>query len=134
MACRYQAVVTGAIESDSGVFNAALNGKESVTKYRVVERCFEENIVRSVTTVDLERLTGRQHQLRKHLVRSQWDCYSGMRTKNAFAPLVCVCKKERHTPPRVHHACVPPCLHANAQRADVGCVSQLCHCLCECSG
>lgn len=68
--CRYKAVVTGAIEDDNGVFDGALNGKESVTKYSVVERRFEEDIDRWITLVDLEPLTGRQHQLRKHLVRT----------------------------------------------------------------
>lgn len=119
MACRYQAVVTGAIESDSGVFNTALNGKESVTKYRVVERRFEENIGRWVTTVDLEPLTGRQHQLRKHLVRSQWDCYPGMRTrKTHLLPLYAYVRK-KGTLRRVctMHACHHVCMQTLRERA-----------------
>jgi 23S rRNA pseudouridine1911/1915/1917 synthase len=68
VSCRYRAVVTGAMENDSGVFAAPLVGKESLTRYSVVERRFQEQINKWITIVDLEPLTGRQHQLRKHLV------------------------------------------------------------------
>lgn len=66
-------MVTGSIENDSGVFDSPLMGKESLTKYSVVERKFQDHIGPSgkwTTLVDLEPLTGRQHQLRKHLVRT----------------------------------------------------------------
>lgn len=69
--CRYRAVVTGAIENDCGAFDLPLMGKESLTEYSVVERRFQEHIDQWVTIVDLEPLTGRQHQLRKHLVCNQ---------------------------------------------------------------
>jgi 23S rRNA-/tRNA-specific pseudouridylate synthase len=60
--------VTGAMESDCGVLDTALLGKESVTKYTVVERRFQAHLNKWTTLVDLEPVTGRQHQLRKHLV------------------------------------------------------------------
>jgi tRNA pseudouridine32 synthase/23S rRNA pseudouridine746 synthase len=75
---RYEAVVTGIVESDDGEIDLPLladwpqrprqkvdrlQGKPSLTRYRVLQR----DPVSGTTRLELEPITGRTHQLRVHL-------------------------------------------------------------------
>ena len=53
----------------TGTINSPINGKDSVTHFSVVSytRCLNEMADGWITTVDLYPVTGRQHQLRKHM-------------------------------------------------------------------
>ena len=64
---RYRAIVPGRLEPKQGAITALCGGKESLTKYDVV------NYTRSarygwISTVDCWPVTGRKHQIRKHLM------------------------------------------------------------------
>ncbi len=59
---RYRAIVFGRIELDFGEINEPVDGKESKSLYKVVSRG------EFVSTVDLWPVTGRTHQLRKHML------------------------------------------------------------------
>lgn len=64
---RYRAIVPGRLEPKEGSITALCGGKESLTKYDVV------NYTRSkrygwISTVDCWPVTGRKHQIRKHLM------------------------------------------------------------------
>lgn len=64
---RYRAIVPGRLEPKNGAITALCGGKESLTKYDVV------NYTRSarygwISTVDCWPVTGRKHQIRKHLM------------------------------------------------------------------
>jgi 23S rRNA-/tRNA-specific pseudouridylate synthase len=63
---RYRAIVRGKLEPDEGQIEEPIHGLPSSTKYRV---CFVTKSAQygHVTTVDLWPLTGRKHQLRKHM-------------------------------------------------------------------
>lgn len=63
---RYRAMVAGSISEDEGFINFPISGKEACTKFKVVERTNSKKYG-SITTVDLWPITGRRHQLRKHL-------------------------------------------------------------------
>lgn len=63
---RYRAIVSGNIENDSGEVIIPLSGLVSHTIYRVVHRTPSYHYD-TVTTVDLWPITGRRHQLRKHM-------------------------------------------------------------------
>ena len=65
--CRYQAVVTGSLSSDTGVIDTRIEGKACGTQFEVVRREFRSNLRQWVTVVDLWPRTGRKHQLRIHL-------------------------------------------------------------------
>ena len=72
---RYMAVVSGLVEKDEDIIDlpigreeeksirkvVTMNGKEAITKYRVMER------YRDSTLLDVQILTGRSHQIRVHL-------------------------------------------------------------------
>ena len=64
---RYRAIVPGRLEPKEGSLATPCGGKESLTKYNVVE------YTRSarygwISTVDCWPVTGRKHQIRKHLM------------------------------------------------------------------
>jgi tRNA pseudouridine32 synthase/23S rRNA pseudouridine746 synthase len=60
---RYRAEVSGIPEKNEGVILEPLNGKDAVTKYRVVSR--NPETLRSTVVLEIE--TGRLHQIRRHL-------------------------------------------------------------------
>lgn len=64
---RYRAIVRGQLYPLNGIINSPINGMLSETKYQVV-CCTPSYQYGFVTTVDLWPLTGRRHQLRKHLM------------------------------------------------------------------
>ena len=64
---RYRAIVRGRLQPLEGIINEPINGMLSETKYKVVQ-CTPSQQYGFVTTVDLWPLTGRRHQLRKHLM------------------------------------------------------------------
>lgn len=64
---RYRAIVRGTLEPLEGTINAPVDGQPSETKYKVV-CCTPSYQYGTVTTVDLWPVTGRRHQLRKHLL------------------------------------------------------------------
>ena len=59
----YRAVVLGLLENNEGIINQLLDGKEAVTKYKVISRNTDTN----VSTLRVEIETGRLHQIRRHL-------------------------------------------------------------------
>ena len=63
---RYRALCPGTIEPHIGVINASVDGKESSTRYQVVQ-VTPSNRFGTISTVDLWPLQGRKHQLRVHL-------------------------------------------------------------------
>lgn len=63
---RYRAIVKGRLVSETGIINFPISGQKSETKYFVVSYTRSKQY-EWVTTVDLWPLTGRKHQLRKHL-------------------------------------------------------------------
>jgi tRNA pseudouridine32 synthase / 23S rRNA pseudouridine746 synthase len=60
---RYCTDVFGTPVEDEGIIDLPLDGKHSVTKYRVVFRHPDENVSRLVVEIG----TGRLHQIRRHL-------------------------------------------------------------------
>ena len=59
-------LVSGRLEPSTGIIDAPIKGKKSVTRYSVVG--YTDSIrYGTITTVDLFPITGRQHQLRKHM-------------------------------------------------------------------
>jgi 23S rRNA pseudouridine1911/1915/1917 synthase len=62
----YRAIVVGKIDPKEGVIDEPLSGKESMTKYKTLihTRSLKYGWV---TTVQLHPITGRKHQLRRHL-------------------------------------------------------------------
>lgn len=63
---RYSAICRGKLEPEEGIIDQELSGKRSVTRYKVV-RYTESSEYGHITTVHLWPITGRKHQLRKHL-------------------------------------------------------------------
>jgi len=64
---RYRAIVSGRLEPATGIIDAPIKGKVSKTRYSVVQ--YTDSIrYGTITTVDLFPITGRKHQLRKHLM------------------------------------------------------------------
>jgi 23S rRNA-/tRNA-specific pseudouridylate synthase len=62
----YRAIVAGNIECDDGVIDTPVGGKEAATRYEVIHRT-PSHKYGTVTTLNLWPVTGRRHQLRKHL-------------------------------------------------------------------
>jgi tRNA pseudouridine32 synthase/23S rRNA pseudouridine746 synthase len=56
----YQAELKGQLESDSGEINSPIEGKEAITKYKVLKRTEDS------TFIEAEIITGRKHQIRIH--------------------------------------------------------------------
>lgn len=63
---RYRAIVPGRIEPSSGRVTSIIDGKEAITDYNVVYYTRSYKYA-WISTVDLYPLTGKKHQLRKHL-------------------------------------------------------------------
>lgn len=63
---RYRAIVPGKIEPAFGKITSIIDGKEAITEYNVVY-CTRSYKYSWITTIDLWPITGRKHQLRKHL-------------------------------------------------------------------
>jgi 23S rRNA pseudouridine1911/1915/1917 synthase len=63
---RYLALVVGKLEPSEGLCNSPMGGKEAITRYKIVRhtRCVDHGWV---SVVDLHPITGRRHQLRKHM-------------------------------------------------------------------
>lgn len=66
---RYLALALGRIEPTEGTIEVPVSGKPAVTHYRVLHytRSDDEMANGWVTTVELHPVTGRKHQLRRHL-------------------------------------------------------------------
>jgi 23S rRNA-/tRNA-specific pseudouridylate synthase len=66
---RYRAVAFGRIQEESGVIEEPISGKASETRYRVISRtrCNDSRANGWITTVDLYPVSGRKHQIRRHL-------------------------------------------------------------------
>mmetsp|Transcript_8109 Transcript_8109/g.13485 ORF Transcript_8109/g.13485 Transcript_8109/m.13485 type:complete len:240 (-) Transcript_8109:411-1130(-) len=63
---RYRAIISGKLEPIEGMISSPISGKEARTRYSVV--CYTRSLQYDwVTTVDLWPLTGRNHQLRRHM-------------------------------------------------------------------
>lgn len=62
----YLAIVQGKLPSKSGLITFPLSGQSSLTKFKVLKET-PSHEYGTVTTVSLYPVTGRQHQLRKHL-------------------------------------------------------------------
>ena len=68
VAKRYVAVACGSVAADSGEIDATVEGKAALTRYEVLRRdpSASHGVV---TTLALFPVTGRKHQLRKHLAK-----------------------------------------------------------------
>lgn len=66
---RYRAVVFGRVEADSGIIQEPVSGKSAETRYQVITRtrCNDPRANGWITTVDLFPVSGRKHQIRRHL-------------------------------------------------------------------
>lgn len=64
---RYRAIVPGRLEPNEGEMNSPIGGKDSVTKYSVAHYSRSARYG-WITTVDCWPVTGRKHQIRKHLL------------------------------------------------------------------
>jgi 23S rRNA-/tRNA-specific pseudouridylate synthase len=63
---RYMAIVRGRVENQSGAINSPISGKESITNYEVISYS-KSALYGWITTLNLWPITGRQHQIRRHL-------------------------------------------------------------------
>jgi tRNA pseudouridine32 synthase / 23S rRNA pseudouridine746 synthase len=66
---RYRAVVFGRVEADSGIIEEPVSGKSAETRYQVISRtrCNDPRANGWISTVDLFPVSGRKHQIRRHL-------------------------------------------------------------------
>lgn len=67
---RYLALVFGRVEPEEGTIEKSIGGKPAVTKYKVAQYCRCKDAMATdgwVTLMDLYPLTGRNHQLRRHM-------------------------------------------------------------------
>lgn len=62
----YYAISIGEINKDAGTIASSIDGKEAISKYKVLERVSSVRF-KSLNLLELNPLTGRRHQLRKHL-------------------------------------------------------------------
>ena len=65
---RYRAIVAGKLEPLEGIVDTPLDDKPSITKFKVVEYTRSKEY-QWITTVDLFPISGRRHQLRRHLAQ-----------------------------------------------------------------
>lgn len=63
---RYRAIVVGKLEPLEGIIDSPLDGKPSLTKFKVMEHT-RSNEFGWITTLNLFPISGRRHQLRRHL-------------------------------------------------------------------
>lgn len=63
---RYVALVVGYVETSEDTISSIIDGTEAITEYRVVSRT-KSRTYKWITTVDLWPITGKQHQLRRHM-------------------------------------------------------------------
>lgn len=63
---RYRSIAIGRIDSEYGLIDVKVEGKKSTTLFHVVENT-PSVTYGSLTTLDLWPITGRKHQLRRHL-------------------------------------------------------------------
>jgi hypothetical protein len=63
---KYLAIVIGKLEPEEGTIETPISGKAALTKYKV-SHCSPSAQYGHVTTVQLWPVTGRKHQLRRHL-------------------------------------------------------------------
>ena len=63
---RYRAIVPGRIEPSSGRIKSIIDGREAITDYNIVYYTRSHKYT-WISTVDLYPITGKKHQLRKHL-------------------------------------------------------------------
>lgn len=64
---RYRAIVSGQLDQPEGIIDTPIDGMPSETRYKVA-LVTPSRQYGHVTTVDLWPITGRKHQLRKHLL------------------------------------------------------------------
>lgn len=62
----YYAISIGEIIKDAGTIDSSIDGKAAISKYKVLERVSSVRF-KSLNLLRLNPLTGRRHQLRKHL-------------------------------------------------------------------
>jgi 23S rRNA-/tRNA-specific pseudouridylate synthase len=91
---RYRAIVPGRLEPKEGVIATPCGGKDSITKYNVVDYS-QSTRYGWISTVDCWPVTGRKHQIRKHLL-SVGHAILGDRRSVAPCRLTGVC------------SCIPP--------------------------
>ena len=65
---RYRAIVAGKLEPLEGIVDTPLDDKPSITKFKVIEYTRSKEY-EWITTVDLFPISGRRHQLRRHLAQ-----------------------------------------------------------------
>jgi 23S rRNA-/tRNA-specific pseudouridylate synthase len=90
---RYRAVAFGRVEADSGVIHEPVSGKPAETRYQVILRvpCNDPRANGWITIVDLFPVSGRKHQIRRHLKHighpiwgdKRYSCY----TKDEASPV-----------------------------------------------
>ncbi len=62
----YYAISIGEIIKDAGTIDSSIDGKEAISRYKVMDRVSSVRF-KSLNLLRLNPLTGRRHQLRKHL-------------------------------------------------------------------
>lgn len=63
---RYRALVLGHVESSEGTISSIIHGAEAISQYQVIQRT-RSGSYGWISTVDLWPLTGKKHQLRRHM-------------------------------------------------------------------
>jgi 23S rRNA pseudouridine1911/1915/1917 synthase len=63
---RYTAIVLGYVESPEGTISSIIHGAEAISQYRVILRS-RSGSYGWISTVDLWPITGKKHQLRRHM-------------------------------------------------------------------
>jgi RluA family pseudouridine synthase len=76
---RYRALVLGSISSDEGEISEPIEGKTSLTRYQVVNRTRCPEPISWITTVDCFPVTGRKHQIRRHMKHIGHPIWGDMR-------------------------------------------------------
>jgi 23S rRNA-/tRNA-specific pseudouridylate synthase len=87
---RYIAIVLGAVESSEGTISSVIDGAEAVSEYRVTQRS-RSGTYGWLSTVHLWPITGKQHQLRRHMKQLGHPIIGDRRywnTRDATKPLI----------------------------------------------